>query len=133
MAFSVHINMESCTGCGNCIDVCPAKVKALEFRPLADAVEKEEDNWNYFAALPEKDLELNASTVKGSQFEPGAGFYFTETPAWGAKALLSAHGTWAELRHDTILYVKQVYGAEMSGGGDWEPTWRVEPIPEADK
>ncbi len=65
-----------------------------------------------------------------AQFEPGAGFYFTETPAWGAKALLSAHGTWAELRHDTILYVKQVYGAEMSGGGDWEPTWRVEPIPE---
>ncbi|HOX18979.1 MAG TPA: DUF3160 domain-containing protein, partial [Spirochaetales bacterium] len=65
-----------------------------------------------------------------AQFEPGAGFYFTETPAWGAKSLLSAHGTWAELRHDTILYVKQVYGAEMSGGGDWEPTWRVEPIPE---
>ncbi|HET6452285.1 MAG TPA: DUF3160 domain-containing protein, partial [Spirochaetia bacterium] len=62
-------------------------------------------------------------------FEPGAGFYFTESPAWGTKAMLSAHGTWAELRHDTILYVKQVY-AERSGDGDYEPTFRTLPIPD---
>ncbi|MGB9176822.1 MAG: 4Fe-4S binding protein, partial [Methanoregula sp.] len=23
MAFSVHINMEQCTGCGNCVIACP--------------------------------------------------------------------------------------------------------------
>jgi hypothetical protein len=63
-----------------------------------------------------------------AQFEPGAGFYFTETPAWGTKAMLSSHGTWAELRHDTILYVKQVY-AERAGDGDFNPTFRTEPIP----
>jgi len=67
--FRIQISPFDCTGCGNCIDVCPAKVKALEFRPLADAVEKEEENWNYFAALPEKDLDLNTATVKGSQFK----------------------------------------------------------------
>ncbi len=67
--FRIQISPWDCTGCGNCIDVCPAKVKALEFRPLADAVEKEEANWNYFAALPDKDLELNTGTVKGSQFK----------------------------------------------------------------
>jgi len=61
-------------------------------------------------------------------FEPGAGFYFTETPAWAVKSQLSAHGTWAALRHDTILYVKQVY-AEMAGGG-WETTSRILPVPE---
>jgi hypothetical protein len=61
-------------------------------------------------------------------FEPGAGFYFTETPAWGIKAMLSSHGTWAALRHDTILYVKQVY-AERAGDGDYAPTYRTEPIP----
>jgi hypothetical protein len=63
-----------------------------------------------------------------TQMERGAGFYFTETPLWNTKALLSAHGTWAELRHDTILYAKQPYGAEMGGEG-YEPTYRTRPVP----
>ncbi len=67
--FRIQVSPWDCTGCGNCIDVCPAKVKALEFRPLADAVEKEEENWNYFASLPDKDIELNTKTIKGSQFK----------------------------------------------------------------
>jgi len=62
-------------------------------------------------------------------FENGVGFYFTEKPGWSLKAMNSAHGTWAELRHDTILYVKQSY-AELAGGGDWEPTFRTKPLPE---
>jgi hypothetical protein len=60
-------------------------------------------------------------------FENGAGFYFTEKPGWNLKAMNSAHGTWAELRHDTILYVKQSY-AEMSGGRV-DPTFRTKPLP----
>jgi hypothetical protein len=63
-----------------------------------------------------------------AQFEPGAGFYFTESPAWGTKAMLSSHGTWAELRHDTLLYATQDY-AERAGDGDFEPTFRTEKIP----
>jgi hypothetical protein len=61
-------------------------------------------------------------------FENGAGFYFTEKPGWNLKAMNAAHGTWAELRHDTILYVKQV--AAERGGGNWEPTFRTKPLPE---
>ena len=61
-------------------------------------------------------------------FENGVGFYFTEKPGWNLKAMNAAHGTWAELRHDTILYVKQSY-AEL-GGGDWEVTYRTKPLPE---
>lgn len=61
-------------------------------------------------------------------FEQGAGFYFTESPAWNIKSQIAAHGTWAELRHDTILYVKQV-AAERAGDGDFEPTYRTEPLP----
>lgn len=61
-------------------------------------------------------------------FEQGAGFYFTESPAWNIKSQIAAHGTWAELRHDTILYVKQVV-AERAGDGDFEPTFRTEPLP----
>ena len=40
----------------------------------------------------------------------------------------AAHGTWAELRHDTILYAKQVY-AEMGGGG-WVATFRTKRLPQ---
>ncbi len=62
-------------------------------------------------------------------FEPGSGFYFTESPQWGIKSQLAAHGTWAALRHDTILYVKQVY-AERAGDGDYSPTYRTDPLPQ---
>ena len=61
-------------------------------------------------------------------FEQGAGFYFTESPAWNIKSQIAAHATWAELRHDTILYVKQVV-AERAGDGDFDPTFRTEPLP----
>ena len=64
-----------------------------------------------------------------AQFEPGAGFYFTEGKGWATKAMLSSHGTWSELRHDTLLYAKQS-GAERAGDGDFEPTFRTAPIPE---
>jgi len=59
-------------------------------------------------------------------FENGTGFYFTEKPAWNLKAMNSAHGTWAELRHDTLLYVKQNYG-EATGGSTL--TFRTKPLP----
>lgn len=61
-----------------------------------------------------------------ARFETGSGLYFTETPAWGVRALTAAHGSWAELRHDTLLYVKQVY-AEM-GGDEYGPTFRAMPF-----
>ncbi|MBN2652785.1 MAG: DUF3160 domain-containing protein [Spirochaetales bacterium] len=63
-----------------------------------------------------------------AEFESGSGFYFTQSPSWGIKAMISSHGTWAALRHDTILYVKQVY-AERAGGEDLEPTFRTLPVP----
>ncbi|PIE04792.1 MAG: hypothetical protein CSA76_02380 [Spirochaetales bacterium] len=61
-------------------------------------------------------------------FEKGQGFYFTEGEGWNTKALISSHASWAELRHDTILYVKQSY-AERAGGGPIDATYRIEPYP----
>ncbi|MBN2117966.1 MAG: DUF3160 domain-containing protein [Anaerolineales bacterium] len=56
---------------------------------------------------------------------------FMRTQAWTRKDLHTALGSWTELKHDTILYAKQVI-AEMGGGGADEPPHSyVEPNPEA--
>jgi hypothetical protein len=64
--------------------------------------------------------------VKGSAYPP-----FMQTEAWTRKSLHTALGSWTELKHDTILYAKQVM-AEMGGGGNpTPPHGYVEPDPEA--
>jgi hypothetical protein len=57
---------------------------------------------------------------------------FMQTQAWTRKNLNTALASWTELKHDTILYAKQVM-AEMGGGGPSEPPPHgyVEPNPEA--
>ena len=56
---------------------------------------------------------------------------FMQTQAWTRKDLQTALSSWTELKHDTILYAKQVM-AEMGGGSDQPPPHSyVEPNPEA--
>jgi hypothetical protein len=51
----------------------------------------------------------------------GAGYpSFMTNSAWQDKSLLTALGSWTELRHDTILYAKQSV-AECGEGGDEPP------------
>lgn len=46
---------------------------------------------------------------------------FMRSEAWLDKQLNAALGSWAELRHDTILYAKQSVVAECGGGPEEEP------------
>jgi hypothetical protein len=56
---------------------------------------------------------------------------FMQDQAWLRKDLHTALASWTELKHDTILYAKQVM-AEMGGGSPPEPPHGyVEPNPEA--
>jgi hypothetical protein len=56
---------------------------------------------------------------------------FMQTQAWTRKDLHTALSSWTELKHDTILYAKQIM-AEMGGGPPGEPPHGyVEPNPEA--
>lgn len=64
--------------------------------------------------------------VKGEQYPA-----FMQTQAWLRKDIQTALSSWTELKHDTILYSKQVM-AEMGGGpSDQVPHGYVEPNPEA--
>ena len=66
--FRMQISPLDCTGCGNCVDVCPAKEKALKMIPMTESAKTEEKNWEYALTLSKKDVKLNTKTVKGSQF-----------------------------------------------------------------
>ncbi|MBU0617956.1 MAG: 4Fe-4S binding protein, partial [Planctomycetes bacterium] len=72
---TVQVAPEDCTGCGMCVEACPAKNKQqpelkainLEFQPPLR--ESERENYEFFLALPEADrAKLRVNSVKGSQF-----------------------------------------------------------------
>ena len=54
---------------------------------------------------------------------------FMRTEAWQKKELNTALASWAELRHDTILYAKQSYGVSTTSPPQ-RPGSYVEPVPE---
>jgi pyruvate-ferredoxin/flavodoxin oxidoreductase len=71
---TVQVAPDDCTGCGVCVDICPAKSKeevrrkAINMAPKMDHLEQERANFEYFLKLPEPDRSLiKIGTVKGSQ------------------------------------------------------------------
>ncbi len=64
----IQVSPEDCTGCNLCVDVCPAKNKALELEPVENHLEAESKNFNYFLSLPEVDrTKLSLNQVKHTQ------------------------------------------------------------------
>lgn len=68
LSFRIQVSPSDCTGCGNCVEICPAKQKALEMKPLEEMTAKESDNWNFAMSIPTKEGLWNPHSVKGSQF-----------------------------------------------------------------
>lgn len=67
--FHLAISALDCTGCGNCVDICPAKEKALILKPLASQRPQCEEWWNFAKTISIKPIPVKQkSTVKGSQF-----------------------------------------------------------------
>ncbi|HEX5824545.1 MAG TPA: pyruvate:ferredoxin (flavodoxin) oxidoreductase, partial [Candidatus Limnocylindrales bacterium] len=71
---TIQVAPDDCTGCGVCVDVCPAKSKtdtshkAINMEPVADHRDVERVRWDYFQSIPLLDRSLIAhDTVKGSQ------------------------------------------------------------------
>jgi pyruvate-ferredoxin/flavodoxin oxidoreductase len=68
LKFRIQVSPLDCTGCANCVDVCPAKVKALTMVPLDEVAAVENENYKFAEQLPEVKVNFNPATVKGSQF-----------------------------------------------------------------
>jgi pyruvate-ferredoxin/flavodoxin oxidoreductase len=68
LQYRIQVSPLDCTGCGNCVDICPAKEKALEMKPLSELQEEEDARFRFAESLPELDLDIAPTTVRGSQF-----------------------------------------------------------------
>ncbi len=69
LAYRLQVSPLDCTGCGNCEDVCPTKVKALVMKPLGTQL-AEIERWNYMEnhVTYKEDLAERDLNVKNSQF-----------------------------------------------------------------
>ena len=68
LRYRIQVSPRDCLGCGVCANTCPEKVRALEMRPVDEAVREEAANWVFAMSIPEKDNLMDKGTVKGSQF-----------------------------------------------------------------
>ncbi len=68
LQFRIQVSTLDCTGCGNCADVCPSKVKALEMTTIGSQ-EAEIARWNYMDNnVTYKEVVDKSKTIKNSQF-----------------------------------------------------------------
>ena len=74
MKYNLSVAPEDCTGCGLCVEACPAKDKTQVGRKAINMVdqppvrEREAINWDFFLSLPEVDrTAISIGTVKNSQ------------------------------------------------------------------
>ncbi len=71
---TIQVAPDDCTGCGVCVDVCPARSKevarhkAINMEPLSEHGERERENFSFFLGVPEFDRsKVDPDGVKGSQ------------------------------------------------------------------
>ena len=71
---TIQVAPDDCTGCGVCVDVCPAKSKtdtshkAINMEPVADHRDIERPRWDFFQSIAPLDRSLiPVDSVKGSQ------------------------------------------------------------------
>jgi len=76
LKFTIQVAPEDCTGCGVCVDVCPAKNKSQPSLKAINMVEQppiraaEAENWDYFLNLPNPDRRhLDPTHVRTQQLQ----------------------------------------------------------------
>jgi pyruvate-ferredoxin/flavodoxin oxidoreductase len=74
MVMTIQVAPDDCTGCGVCVDVCPAKSKeavkhkSIDMEPKLEHLEVERENFAFFLQIPPTDRRtVKVGSIKGSQ------------------------------------------------------------------
>ncbi len=99
--------------------------KWKDFKPMLEKMKKRMGEINWQKSLATQWMQ----TVKTVNEKDKGVPYFMVGDGWDLKNLNAALSSWAELKHDAILYAKQPMGAECGGGGPPDPVVKgyVEP------
>jgi pyruvate-ferredoxin/flavodoxin oxidoreductase len=76
MKYTIQVAPEDCTGCGICVDICPAKnksqtrLKAINMTPQPPLRDQERKNWDFYLTIPEMDRRLiKVSNIRQQQLQ----------------------------------------------------------------
>ncbi len=111
----------------NGLDIFAAmEVSAAEYILIKEM--KQDKQWNQYTPMLTNmkqvmrkfnwDTSVSSAWLKSvaDMCQPNSQYpYFMQTAAWDKKNLNAALASWAELKHDAILYAKQPFGAECGG------------------
>jgi pyruvate-ferredoxin/flavodoxin oxidoreductase len=76
LKYTIQVAPEDCTGCGICVDICPAKnksetrLKAINMVAQPPLREPERENWEFFLKIPELDRrKIKISNIRQQQVQ----------------------------------------------------------------
>ena len=94
--YTLQVAVEDCTGCGICVDVCPARnksearLKAINMQPQPPLREAERTNWDFFLSIPELDRrEISNGSVRECRCNSRSSSFRARAPV-AAKRLTSS-------------------------------------------
>ncbi|HYO88365.1 MAG TPA: pyruvate:ferredoxin (flavodoxin) oxidoreductase [Candidatus Limnocylindrales bacterium] len=74
--YTIQVSPLDCTGCGICVDICPAKSKsaashkAINMTPPLAIKDQEQENWEFFTQLPEMDRRnIKVGSIRQQQIQ----------------------------------------------------------------
>jgi pyruvate-ferredoxin/flavodoxin oxidoreductase len=74
--YTIQVAPEDCTGCGICVDICPAKnktetrLKAINMTPQPPLRFAERENWEFFLKIPELDRrQIKVGAIRQQQVQ----------------------------------------------------------------
>lgn len=128
------LDIPAAMGSTEALNILTEMGETTKYREYSDVMNKMQ---TYVKAIPQENWTQNLywgwlHVLRSLIGEKPNGYpTFMRSSAWTRKELNTYLGSWTELKHDTILYAKQVY-AELGGGPGEEPEQTkgyVEPNP----
>jgi pyruvate-ferredoxin/flavodoxin oxidoreductase len=118
--YTIQAAPEDCTGCGICVDVCPAKsktetrIKALNMHPQPPLREDERKNWDFFLSIPETDrLVLHNTSLRQQQLQQPLFEFSSACPGCGETPYIKLI---SQLFGDRLLVANSTGCSSIYGG-----------------